>query len=37
MTFYHELGQWEIRKITIEYTVEKLTEKFADQKGEVAR
>ena len=33
MTFYAELGQWEVGKITIEYTVEELAEKVAKQKG----
>ena len=33
MTFYTEVGQWEVSKITIEYTVEELAEKGAKQKG----
>ena len=32
MTFYTELGQWEVSKSTIEYTVEELAEKGAKQK-----
>ena len=36
MTFYAELGQWEVGKITIEYTVEELAEKVAKQKREAA-
>ena len=37
MTFYAELGQWEVGMITIEYTVEELGEKVAKQKREAAR
>ena len=37
MTFYAELAQWEVGKITIEYTVEDLAEKVAKQKREAAR
>ena len=36
MPFYAELGQWEVGKITIEYTVEELAEKVAKQKREAA-
>ena len=36
MTFYVELGQWEVGKITIENTVNELAEKVAKQKGEAA-
>lgn len=37
MTFYAELGQWEVGKVTIEDTVDELANKVAKQKKEMVR